>query len=222
MRKPYYGMEYGKTIRILTLIAIFNFILGYDTPIATLTGVAILLLITYLYLSSKYGRKFLIEDIKKMLNFKGFNRILEVETGYGFIAIELAKNLEKGEVVGVDSTIGRVRIAEMNAKLEKQEEKIKFLKMNPEELKFKEEEFDIVIVNLITSRIPKEKRKRIILEMYRVAKRGGRIIIADTSVEKYLEVLKEKNAENILEIPLSLKTKICFYGRPKAVIVEKR
>lgn len=120
-----------------------------------------------------------------MLNLKAGEKVLFIGIGTG----EDLKFLPKGvEVVGVDITDEMLHIARKKAeKLEMKD--IQILNMDGQNLDFKDNYFDVVVLNLILSVIP--DGYKCLSEAYRVLKSGGKIAVFD----KFLE---DKSKPNLL------------------------
>lgn len=104
-------------------------------------------------------RKFM----KKNLNSE--NRILDVGTGTGFLALLLA---EMGyEVVGIDISEEMLKVAKKKA--EEKGLKVKFLTGNAENLDFKENEFDAVVSRHLLWTLPNPEKA--VSEWRRVARK---------------------------------------------------
>jgi ubiquinone/menaquinone biosynthesis C-methylase UbiE len=102
-------------------------------------------------------------------------RILDVNCGTGGYVIEVAEGLRsKGEVVGVDSSAERVEIACAKA-LVKKLLNVTFEQSLPYDLRFEDEEFDLVIGD--ASLLPANEVEDVLVEMIRVAKPGARVLL---------------------------------------------
>ncbi len=101
--------------------------------------------------------------------------VLDVGTGPGRIAYTLA--LAGYKVTSVDISAQAQAIARLYADKFKVREKIRFLKMDAEKLDFKDNSFKTVIsVNLLHD---VKSPKKVIKEIIRVCRPGGKIVITD-------------------------------------------
>lgn len=101
-------------------------------------------------------------------------RILDVNTGTGAHALELAEKMRgKGEVVAVDPDPERLQIARAKAAVKKIED-ISFREASATALPFGGGEFDVVIGD--ASMVPPEQTDEVLAEMLRVAKPGANVV----------------------------------------------
>lgn len=111
---------------------------------------------------------------------KNSKKILDVGTGPGFMAILLA---EAGyEVTAIDFTEKMLAEARKNAGV--YEKKIKWMKMDAQNLDFENETFDAIITRNLTWNL--EKPLIAYQEWYRILKRGGTLINIDANWYRYL------------------------------------
>lgn len=102
-------------------------------------------------------------------------RILDVNTGTGSHAIELAAKLNnKGYVTGVDPDPERVAIAQAKAQVKKLDN-VRFDQANPSDLPFESYEFDAVIGD--ASMLPEDQIEDVLDEMIRVIQPECRIVL---------------------------------------------
>jgi ubiquinone/menaquinone biosynthesis C-methylase UbiE len=104
-------------------------------------------------------------------------RVLEIGPGPGFIAIEIAKLLPEVQVVGLDLSKTMVDIATGNAREYGVSERVDFREGDASEMLFGEASFDFVISS--GSLHHWEEPARILREVHRVLKPGGRALISD-------------------------------------------
>lgn len=114
-------------------------------------------------------------------------KILDVGTGWGFFAVEMAKQLKKGEIVGIDITSEDTDMARKFARDAKVSDIVKILRMDATRLSFADEYFDFAVSFLgmrdIHMTRGKEGVKSAVLEMIRVIKTGGKIALCITPPE---------------------------------------
>lgn len=106
-------------------------------------------------------------------------RVLDVASGTGESACDLAETFG-ARVVGVDASDPMLERAERKVR-ERQLGRVEFRKGDAQDLPFEDESFDAVISECTTCLLDKEKA---ILEMARVAKRGGYVGIHDLCWEE--------------------------------------
>lgn len=103
-------------------------------------------------------------------------RVLDIGTGTGALALTLAQQLHRGHLVGIDPTPEMLRRAEENAKSAGMTERIEFHCCQAEALPFPDASFDVVVSSIAMhhTNVPKS-----LAEIVRVLKPGGRLAIAD-------------------------------------------
>lgn len=138
-------------------------------------------------------------------------------------------------VTGID--ISDAMLSKAQAKIHNNN--VKLLKMNAEDIKFDNESFDIVILNLILSVV--ENPKKVMLEALRVLNKSGKVLIFDKFVESnsgvsFIRKLLNKITsligtdinrcfeDIIAEIPIQIikKESSMFKGNYKIILLEKK
>jgi len=107
------------------------------------------------------------------------DRILDVCSGTGGIAVEFAEAGLCGEIIGVDSSEEMLKIAEEKTREANLQNKIKLAKGSALELAFEDESFDIVSMGFGLRNISDYAKG--ICEMARVLKNGGRLVVLEFS-----------------------------------------
>lgn len=104
------------------------------------------------------------------------DRVLDIGTGTGALALALAQHLPEGLVTGIDPTAEMLRQAEKNAKSVGLAERVEFRCCQAEALPFSDASFDVVVSSIAMhhTTVPKSLQ-----EIVRVLKPGGRLAIAD-------------------------------------------
>lgn len=125
-------------------------------------------------------------------------RILDIGTGPGFFAIALAGLGH--EVVAVDYTEAMLEEARANAKAAGLEDRILFLQMDAQDLKFPDDTFDFIVTRNVTWVL--EHPDEAYISWHRVLKPGGTLLNFDAGWynylfddEKYQEFLEDR--ENV-------------------------
>lgn len=104
-------------------------------------------------------------------------KFLDVGTGTGWIAIGVAKHNPNVKVTGVDLSDTMLKVAESNAQAEGVADRVRFIKGDAKDLPFTSEEFDAVFSHNMMHHLPDPPQ--LVLEMVRVAKPDGAIILRD-------------------------------------------
>ena len=148
------------------------------------------------------------------------NRVIDVGTGTGNLAIEFAKYA--GEVVGVDISPEMLKVAASKST----KGKIKFVLMDTTELQFADKSFDIASISTVLHEMPKDVREKVLKEIIRVTKE--KIVIVDyvlpknsiirTICKKIIPVYESKYFTEF--VTNNLKDFICSSGLK--IIAEKK
>ncbi len=114
----------------------------------------------------------------RMLNDLQPKYILDVATGTGDFAIESLK-LNPDKVIGVDISDGMLEMGRKKLKKRKLDHQIELINADSENLPFEENKFDAIIVAFGVRNY--ENLEKGLLEMRRVLRPGGRLIILEFS-----------------------------------------
>ncbi len=208
-KKPSYGFYYIKLYMLMltTFVVIGLGVLLFgkriDLPKVQFIGVTIVaygILTTLGWAIARYvipGNR--IKFAKKViasLSLKGNELILDVGSGRGLYAVEAAKMLTNGKVVGIDlwneeeipksiyhhklsqPTGNTILNALKNAEIEGVAEKIQFLNMDANHLQFDIDSFDIAICGFIIGHL-REYGLNVLQEIRRILKPSGRLVLID-------------------------------------------
>jgi ubiquinone/menaquinone biosynthesis C-methylase UbiE len=105
-------------------------------------------------------------------------QVLDVGCGTGTLAIEVARRVDRaGRVAGVDP--GTEQIARARAKAARRNVPIEFQIGVIEQLPFPDQTFDVVLSTLMMHHLPAGVKRQGLVEIARVLKPGGRLVIAD-------------------------------------------
>ena len=209
VKKPNYGFYYFRPYMLM--LAIFLLIglgvlfigKGIDRKLVQFVGAAIVIygiLTTLGWALARYvipgNRIIFAKKIASSLGLKGDEVVLDVGSGRGLYAIEVAKLLTKGKVVAIDlwnkermpdsvyhhklsqPTGNSILNALKNAEIEGVSEKIQCQNMDAIHLQFDTNSFDIAICGFVIGHL-REYGLDVLQEIKRILKPGGRLIIID-------------------------------------------
>jgi ubiquinone/menaquinone biosynthesis C-methylase UbiE len=124
--------------------------------------------------------------IAKLLELKGTEYVLDLGSGTGRTAVQMAKRLTTGSLVGIDiwdkMELGgnSPERAYKNAEIEGVRDKVEFKFGNVLEIPFDNNIFDIVTCSSVLNNLPGEKsRIKSIEEIFRVLKIGGKCMLLE-------------------------------------------
>ncbi|MBC8274732.1 MAG: class I SAM-dependent methyltransferase [Chloroflexi bacterium] len=204
MEKPYYGYRINKYITAalsggglvgIALASAFT-ILAYPTWVLILCwalGAIVLIWGVFWHLAVGFvNNPQTIESFQD--NFAdqlrtvwhGKGRVLDIGTGLGRVAIEVAKRFSEAEVIGVDTWTKKWGVwgmtkagAERNARIEAVSGRCTFQNGNALNLPFKEGEFQLVVSSFVFHEISVPDRTVLLEEVVRVLAPGGIFLICD-------------------------------------------
>lgn len=222
MSRAKYGIEHWQMVKICTflgailLTASFFFL---TVPFRVL-AMGFFLWALVLYMPSRIGKLFLREDLLRLLRPKGSELILDVGTGWGLVAIGLAKSLKEGHAYGIDISANALRNAEKNADIEGVSRNTSFVHGDARSIPFPDGYFDIVVANFLMPVVAKSERDTVLKELYRVAKPGGRIVISD--LQRYAAALEKWETEETLVCRPRRLTSLFFFPVSIRIVITKK
>ncbi len=153
---------------------------------------------------------------------------LDVGCGSGALSIACAKKNPKATMVGCDIWSGSYKsefskkLCEDNAKLEGLAN-VKFEEGNAVNLPFEDESFDAVTSNYVYHNIAGQNKQKLLLETFRVLKKGGVFVIHDLmnkssygDMNKFMEKLKKDGYQDVRLIDT---TRGLFMGHKEALLL---
>ena len=121
------------------------------------------------------------------LRLKDGMKIVDVGSGWGLFALEMARQLNYGEIIGIDIVYEDIREARKLANEAELKSIISFRKMDATELLFPDNHFDLASIFLgmrdIHMTRGEEGVKRAVEEMVRVIRLGGKVVLCITPPE---------------------------------------
>ncbi len=206
---------------------------------ALILGLATLILIffaiwmRFLYRAFDYNgkrklAKVIIEGTADYVKIPDGGVGLDVGCGSGALTIACAKKNPKATMVGCDIWGGSYKsefskeLCKNNAKLEGVEN-VRFENGNAVNLPFEDESFDAVTSNYVYHNITGKNKQKLLLETFRVLKKGGVFVIHDLmsksrygDMNKFMEKLKQDGYEDVQLIDT---TKGLFMGHKEALLL---
>jgi ubiquinone/menaquinone biosynthesis C-methylase UbiE len=149
----------------------------------------------------------LARRLVEMANISTNQRVLDVGTGTGVVALEAAKAISSaGECVGVDLSEKMFAAARAEADRRLSDGPIKFLKMDAESLQFESACFDVVLSLFAVLHFPNPEIA--LNEMYRVLKPGGRLVVGIGSAPPWFSLVGLRHAMQLVPKTIAL---LCGY-----------
>ena len=176
---------------ILILISLFPIFIVVRIGIIIFAGISLLTFLIFLYFYIEFSKnngelQHKIRNIVlEKLNWNGNGKALDIGTGSGTLAINLAKRFQNAKVLGIDywgvTWSFSKKMCEKNANLEGVGNRVVFEKADASNLPFNNEEFDVVVSSFVFHEISSIKdKKSLIKEAMRVLKKNGAFSIMDT------------------------------------------
>ncbi len=208
---------------------IWGIILG----LAVLILLFLSIMLSYMYRTFDYkGKrklaKIIIEGVAEYVKIPDGGLGLDVGCGSGALTIACAKRNPKATMVGCDIWSGSYKsefskeLCENNAKLEGVEN-VRFENGNAVKLPFEDESFDVVTSNYVYHNITGKNKQKLLLETFRVLKKGGVFVIHDLmsksrygDMNKFMEKLKKDGYEDVQLIDT---TKDIFMSHKEAMFL---
>ena len=164
---------------------------------------------TFDYKGKRKLAKGIIEGTADYVKIPDAGLGLDVGCGSGALTIACAKKNPKATMVGCDIWKGSYKtefskaLCENNAKLEGIEN-VRFEEGNAVKLPFEDESFDAVTSNYVYHNITGRNKQKLLLETFRVLKKGGVFVIHDLmsksrygDMNKFMEKLKKDGYEDV-------------------------
>lgn len=117
------------------------------------------------------------EKILKSVGLRDHDTVADIGCGTGVFLKVAKRKYPKTEFIGLDPDEKALSIAKK--RLEKAHLKIELKKAFAEELPLKNESVDVCFTTLALHHMPDRIKEKAIQEMYRILKKGGKIIVTD-------------------------------------------
>ena len=191
--KPNYGIPAGEIFTSIlvgvtfTVLSVLLFRRFPPTLLLAPIGVYLIVHGVRIWRSSTLEKKFrLREEFIRIIQPREGDRVLDVGTGRGLLAVGFAKVIRCGEVVGIDiwsrfALSGNTpENAVRNAEIEGVKGIVRFETADARKIPYPDGYFDVVVASFVIHTIRKdEERRKALREMIRVLKKGGKFAIAE-------------------------------------------
>jgi len=135
---------------------------------------------------SKIGKLRIRDRLLRAVPWRGHERVLDVGCGRGLLLVGAARHLTDGRATGVDRWVpgavsgNRPEAALRNAELEGAADRVEVRDGDARGLPFADASFDVVVSNFVVHEMDSgAERERMLREMARVLKPGGRVALVD-------------------------------------------
>jgi SAM-dependent methyltransferase len=216
--KADYGIDAPGVIRNLAIIGALGLIIGLiclnvslDKWYARLRyafltiGIVFSLEAILMLVYAKFGKFRHRDRMLRMAALRGDERVLDIGTGRGLLAVGAARALTTGRVTAID--IWKTEDLSANARdrteaviaLEGVGDRVEIQEADATKLPFADASFDVVVSNLCLHNIADVRgRKQAIAEIARVLKPGGRAVISDfKNTRQYADSFRQAGIEAI-------------------------
>jgi SAM-dependent methyltransferase len=110
----------------------------------------------------------------EFLELEGSETVLEVGSGLGVLAREVAKRVPRGEVTGIEYSRDQLEACGQGSA------NLRFLEGDAHSLPFEDASFDVVYCRFVLEHV--ESPSRVLAEMRRVLKPGGRVHVQENNI----------------------------------------
>lgn len=138
------------------------------------------------------------------LSLRGDERVLEVGPGRGAVLVQIAQRLTTGRAVGIDLWRTQDQSGNSqkwlldNAHTAGVADRIEAHTGDMRSLPFPDASFDLTVASLAIHNVPAADQEKVVTELVRVLKPGGRVVILDfRQIEQLAAALREAGAREI-------------------------
>jgi SAM-dependent methyltransferase len=212
-RKPDYGQDSPAIVAGLLAASGLAFVIALSAPrflalpvrwIGVAGGIYFLQGALGMAYYSRVGKVRLRERLLDAIPWKGDERVLDVGCGRGLLLVAAARRLTTGRATGVDLWIpGAVsgnhpQAVLENAALEGVADRVEVKEGDARQLPFPDASFDVVLSNFVLHEVKtREERGKIVREVVRVLRPGGRLLLVDFIFTKdCTQMLREAGARD--------------------------
>ena len=135
---------------------------------------------------SKIGKLGMRERLLDRISWRGDESVLDIGCGRGLLTVAAAHRALRGSVLGIDIwnptalSGNRAEAVIENARIEGVENRIEVKQGDARQLPFADASFDVVVSNYVVHELKtRQDRERMIREVARVLKPGGRVALVD-------------------------------------------
>jgi len=234
-----YGIETPELIGVLVGISLFLLVLalladkvqlrwlvaGILGALFCLCSLLLILLAFWMGWSYFLGKGRSSQLVLTALQLKGKEKLLDLGCGRGLILIEAAKKIKKGKCVGLDNWSQKDFYSNnaektlKNAAIEGVAKRVRVVTGDIRQLPFKKGEFDLVTANLALTRLKvRNDLQKVVSEMTRVLKKGGRIVLQD--YRSYHHIAEDMKSAGLRNIQIS--DQKCWTFPPMRIITAQK
>ena len=120
------------------------------------------------------------KKVVKMIHVTQPQSILDIATGTGDLAINLAKETKADKIIGLDISAGMLEVGKQKIADKNLSDRIELVLGDSEQLPFEDGSFDAITVAFGVRNF--EDLEKGLAEIYRVLKKGGTFVVLETSV----------------------------------------
>lgn len=220
-RKGDYGVDAPKVVKNLflcsfCLLLLSTFSFQIQIPLyfwivflyASSSSIVFLVTGCWMLYCTKVVKPKMVTKLIQNLNLRGHEKVLDLGCGRGLMLCEVAQHLPRGEAHGIDvwstdQSGNKPEATLENARLEGIQERVTVHTGDVQTLPFPDAAFDAIVSSLCIHNIKnKNSREKVLSELLRILKSGGKFAIADIHhAKEYAAFLKAAGAIVICSKP---------------------